>query len=276
MPPEQVNAPVPLQPEVAKPIPLWKRKIVWIPAAILIAILLLAGFWPQPTPQINGHLLNGSKSISGDFQYQEEAPSYTVLALYPAATPIKDPAIDARVRTEVEQFVLDRINSFKAKYANGSAANNHPILEILYTQSLSSKTFSYVYETRVSTTENLSVSDVFESIVFDNSGNRLTLGDLFSPGSGYLGIISREATGLVQQQLDQLARERGITMKINAEGLAPTQENFKAFALNGTRLIILFPAGQAADKEAGPLYADLPLESLSALSGMVKPSILQF
>ncbi|MEY4747097.1 MAG: hypothetical protein RLZZ416_146 [Candidatus Parcubacteria bacterium] len=280
MPPEQANTPAPIQPETMKPVPFWKLKKVWIPAVILM--LVVVGLLPlrQPTPQVNGHLLAGSKSVSGDFQYHAESPSLTVVALYPAATPIKDPTIDARVRMEVEQFVLDKINSFKSKYAN-VPEGNHVTLELLYTQSLSSKTFSYVYETRISEKGGGSYlsqedSDVFESIVFDNNGNRMSLGDLFTLGSGYLGIISREATGLVQQQLDQLARERGTTFTIKVAGLAPTEENFKAFSLNGTRLLIIFSVGQAADKEAGPLYVDLPLESLSALSGIVRPSILQF
>ena len=43
MPPEQVNAPAPLQPETAKPVPFWKRKIVWIP---VLAIIIFVG-WGQ-------------------------------------------------------------------------------------------------------------------------------------------------------------------------------------------------------------------------------------
>ena len=42
MPPEQVNTPIPMQPEAAKPAPFWKRKIIWIPLVVVL-VLIIAG-----------------------------------------------------------------------------------------------------------------------------------------------------------------------------------------------------------------------------------------
>jgi len=68
-----------------------------------------------------------------------------------------------------------------------------------------------------------------------DAGRVLALQDLFSPGAGYLMILS----GAAREQLP--GRVAGIDERTLADGTAPVADNFRAFLLEEKALVIVFP-----------------------------------
>ncbi len=251
----------------------------WAAVAIGVAFVafMVYGWWlSRALPPSGVHSLPGTKSVSGDLQYMDDNPSYTVFALYPAKTPLADATADAKVRALIEQSIVVHATEFKIKYAGKLVpqSNTPPSLEILCTEKLSARIVSYSCELR--NTVDYKTTSTFESFVFNSTGNQLNLGDLFLPGSNYLQLISGGAHEEIARQLKILSADGRVSSNLKLAGLEPKQENFKSFVIEGSDLIILFTPGQVADEQAGYLNVRLPLKPLSLLSSIVKPDILKF
>lgn len=81
------------------------------------------------------------------------------------------------------------------------------------------------------------------------TGQRISLGDLFAPGTPYLEAVSAGA----RRSLEALGWDGGEYSW--AEGLDPTEENFAAFTLAADSLVLHFAPYQVGPYSAGSFRA---------------------
>ncbi|MBC8506196.1 MAG: DUF3298 domain-containing protein [Anaerolineales bacterium] len=87
-----------------------------------------------------------------------------------------------------------------------------------------------------------------------NSGQELTLGDLFIPGSPYLERIAEFCIPQLTEKLE---------FDIWEDGAVPTPENYQVWALTSSGVLIIFDEYQVAPYAAGPQQVIVPYEILS-------------
>lgn len=98
----------------------------------------------------------------------------------------------------------------------------------------------------------------FQTFTFDaKTGDNVTLADLFTPGSDYLGTLSTISRRMLTAQLGSNGDQGMITA-----GTQPNSDNFSNFALDGSNLVIFFPPYQVAAYAAGPQTIKIPLNQL--------------
>ena len=92
------------------------------------------------------------------------------------------------------------------------------------------------------------------SVNYDfSTGQELTLGDLFIPGSPYLERISEYCIPELTEKLE---------FDIWEEGAVPTPENYQVWALTSEGVLIIFDEYQVAPYAAGPQQVIVPFEIL--------------
>ncbi|HEV8677503.1 MAG TPA: DUF3298 domain-containing protein [Candidatus Paceibacterota bacterium] len=238
---------------------------------IVLAVLVAIGGWYVFThTQSLPHELNEN----GDRQVKEDTDYYTIQAIYPNATRLatrtdSSANADKRAVSAIESWINQSISSFKSdtskmlsadEKARLMQANEKYALDIAYhpynSGSFVSEEFD-IYEDTGGAHPNSS----YKTLVFDLKGNQVSLGDLFTPGTDYLGRIAAEAKTQVDAQVAQRIGA-DATSTIFADGLAPKEENFANWVDDQGILTIFIPPYQAAAYAAGSFEVHIPLTDL--------------
>jgi hypothetical protein len=251
-------------------------KQIGIVLVALGAVAILFGLFAQrggggEAANREAHVLQGSSTPSGDYQYSEEAPYYTIVATYPGKTTLSGNA-DAKVRLAIEQALADRIAEFKRNGNFESLTQEDVSIQGLgpdrkYSLALEYKTteggsyVSYVY-TIYEDTLGAHPNVYYLTLTFNKSGEVIMLSDLFTKDSNYLERIAASARA---QIVTELARRLSADPagSFFEEGVAPTASNFQNFSLEGETLVVLFPPYQVAAYALGAFQARIPLSELS-------------
>ena len=225
----------------------------------LVAVLVLGmiGFvvWalrPQATvqaPQSTTHVLAGVAQPNGDYVYTEDKPYYTIKATYPNNSVVEKWVADA-IATFKDQNHLDTLTADDIRI-QGLGEDKKYSLELSYVAYTSVATRSYVF-TAYDDTLGAHPNSWYKSFVFNVDGIELSLMQaLHAAGKAYtLQTIATEARAQIEDQLTKEGVD-DVGGTIFAEGFAPTEDNFKNFALNDKELLIFIPPYQVAPYAAG-------------------------
>lgn len=251
-----------------------RRAGIAIVVLVIVILAYVAWIYARPTT----HILPGARDVSGAFKHSEPGEYYTIDAAFPDHTPLYshfEPGADLRARNTIETFLTNDIADFKqnsgvdsmspeeqaflhqngAKYVYGATYKQY--------KSSNGNLLSYEFDVYVDT-GGAHPNRYFKTFVFDKDGNDLTLADFFTPGSNYLDQLSTAATTQITAQLtDRLGAD--ATSTIFADGLAPTENNFSNFVIDGTNLVILIPPYQVAAYAAGTFQVSVPLSQLASI-----------
>jgi hypothetical protein len=253
--------------------------------SIVVVLVVAVGAWwvwgrgssnmpTTPQAQNEEHVLQGSKTASGDLDYKENAQYYTIDAVYPGKTPLANSDADHRARITMEQGLKDAITQFK-KDGNFAHLTPHDVevqglgpdrkysLQISYKPYQSPGYVSYVFSLYEDTL-GAHPNGFYQTYTFNEVGEKLDLADLFKPGARYLDRISAEAQ---KQVLAQLKDRSGgeVTSEMQDEvrvGTSPTPETLQFFYLQEQNLHIIIPPYQAAAYAAGEFDVVIPLLQL--------------
>ena len=223
-------------------------------------------------PASDTHVLPGVEVAAGEMRYAEEGQYYTAAASYPARTSLRAPA-DKKARDTMEMYVQNDIAEFKKNInADQSSGPEKAMLnstgrtytyDAKYKQyaGADSRLISYEYAMYIDT-GGAHPNGFFKTFIFGTEGNEVKLSDLFQPESDYLQRISTIALADVKQELsERLGKDASAS--IFAEGLAPTEENFSNFVIDGDTLVIFISSYQAAAYAAGTFEIRIPLSQFS-------------
>jgi hypothetical protein len=245
---------------------------------ILVVLAVIFGIWASFTKPIAApvagetHVLQGTKTANGDYQYTEDKDYYTIAASYPAQTPLEGEA-DIKARAAIEQGLADEIANFKQNSGldtltaedariQGLDGTRKYALDLEYKAYQSTSSVSYVY-TVYADTLGAHPNGYYLTFVFDQEGNQAQLSDLFMPGSDYLARLSAETIKQVTAQLQAKAGQQNVADSLFKEGLTPKDENFQNFALDGDTLVLFIPPYQAAAYAAGSFEVRIPMSNLA-------------
>lgn len=252
-----------------------KRTMIGLAAAVLIVggIGLYAALRPVPAKAPG----TGATGLLPD-PYVEHAAYYDIAANYPTTTPLSAGANVAAV-TAMQGFIIDTVSRFKSdgRFDNltpqdiasmGFDKGRKESLQIVYLISSSAHTVSYIFTVYLDTL-GAHPNDYFKTFTFDTTtGKELALGDLFAPGSDYLGTLSAAARARLPGSIAADHADAGYIKS----GTEPKEENFQNFFIDNATLDILFPAAQVAPYALGPQTLQIPLADLaSILAGGYKP-----
>lgn len=246
--------------------------------SIVLVVAVLGGFaWlisyigkntPQAPADSGQHILVGSTTSDGNFVYYEETATYTVELKYPAATLLTDRAADQKARLAIEAALKTTADEFKQNVA-GLDASVMPSLESRklalaadYKQYQSTSTISYFY-TVYEDTGGAHPNGYFKTFVFDEQGSEVKLGALLSKNPNWLEELSLVVSEDVVAQYKVRAGVEDATGLIYPEGLAPKEENFQNFYVDGDRLVIEIPPYQVAAYAAGSFEVSLSLTDMN-------------
>jgi hypothetical protein len=226
---------------------------------------------PAPIKESEVHILSGVATSSG-LEYSESHPYYTVDLVYPETG-------NQQEQTAIEQMLKQELDDFSKNVADSDPAIQ-PSLAEGYKLSLSTQfqrfsgagnTTSYLF-TLNEDTGGAHPNYSFRTFVFDSTGKELSLSDLFqsatsNPHADYLNQIAGIATVDVTEQMrTRLGGDPAGS--IFTDGLAPSNENYQDWVLDGNSLHFYFPPYQVAAYAAGDFDVTIPL---SKLSGILKP-----
>lgn len=241
---------------------------------ILVVLALIAvgiSFIPRAPSSKQVDILSGVAS-STDTVHTEEGEFYTIRVVFPAHTALLATA-DVRARETIQTELLATVMEFKkgieAYPAEEIARLNERdallALDIDYRTYTSKDFVSYAF-TIYEDTGGAHPNGYFKTFVFDATGKKLSLSDLFvGESSSYLAILGAE----VRTQ----AVARGVTLgemspkEVEAalfkEGYAPKADNFQNFVIDGDRLIVFIPPYQVASYAFGSFEVVIPLQNLA-------------
>lgn len=232
---------------------------------ILVLVLLI---WYAVTHPVSP--APGPVATSTPASYTEDEPYYTIEAHWPQSTPLPgdaDPAAVLLMKTWVQDTVLE----FKKNgdfigltqediEMRGFNDGRQEALDINYLVSSSPHTISYIF-TIYMNTGGAHPNSYFKTFVFDTeSGARLALAQLFSPGAPYLARLSE----ISRAKLPGIIGEYADTEYI-ADGSMPEEENFQDFFFDTDALVILFPPYQVGPYALGPITLRIPAIELKDL-----------
>jgi hypothetical protein len=185
---------------------------------------------------------------------------YTVNAQYPAILDTEDPLALA-FNDQMYALVQDEIADFKL---NVLEAPKNPVfaassLEVRYSlvhQNGSIASIKFDFAGYISGAAHPYLYSVTANYHFDQR-RKLSLDDLFLPGSNYLEIISTYCIAQLSQ--------RDIGFDKFSTGAMPAPENYRNWNLTSQGLLITFDAYQVAPGAAGPQMVIVPFSEWRAV-----------
>jgi len=213
----------------------------------------------------------------------ESAEFYTVDTQYPGQTLLaKLPGnADLVAQTIMKQWEVDMIDQFKQNFTALDASYAQHLrdshlqgsLTIQYETHQSARTVSYAY-TMFSDTLGAHPNTTYKTFTFDTtSGQELALGDLFSPGTDYLGWLSTYSRAQLPAMIatrEELAVS-DIDMDMLDAGTTADSSNFADFYLDGSNLVVLFPPYAVGPYVLGSMELDIPLSKIPGLKPEYQP-----
>ncbi len=248
---------------------------------ILIVLGGAVGFWASrttPAPVAEQHILMGTKTADGDYQYSEQTDCFAIKANYPAATGLGAAAdvkaremIETRLKHEIDQFKADNDVSSRdpeQTKALGICGERKFTLEMTYKKYSGSNSVSYFY-TVYADSLGAHPNAYFITFVFDENGKVVSIQDVLRTAD--LTELSLLVSTDVQKQLiarlgDSLpvgAEGPDVTGAMFPEGVAAKEDNFKNFVIDGDTLAIEIPPYQVAAWAAGSFEVRIPLADLA-------------
>lgn len=203
--------------------------------------------------------------------YAEHAPYYDIAANYATTTPLAGDASAAAIAT-MEDFVSATIATFKKDgnfdnltpqdiSAMGFDKGRKESLNIIYLISSSPHTVSYIF-TVYQDTGGAHPNASFKTFTFDTAtGAELSLADLFSANSDYLGTLST----IARAQLPAQIGSELLNASMLAAGTVPNEQDFQDWFVDNGTLDILFDPYAVAPYAAGPQTLQIPLSQLKTI-----------
>ena len=219
------------------------------------------------------HVLVGFSTPDGNYEYKEDAPYYFINVKYPSQTLLTNKTADQKVRLAIEQELKMQLQQFKDDnrldslsaediQVQGLGGERRYTLQIDYKQYQSTSTVSYFF-TVYADTMGAHPNGYFKTFVFDQQGLEVSLGSLLSNNPNWLEELSLLVSSDVVAQLKQRLGQKDVAGAIFAEGLAPKEENFQNFLVDGETLVVHIPPYQVAAYAAGAFEVRVPLNGLS-------------
>jgi len=261
-----------------------KKNLEIAGAATLILAFFGLLFWyvsthPAPKPYvpdttvIGAHPETKTPVTSGTKTITEHATYYDIRAAYPSATPLAASVgteANAKAIASMKGFEENMIDAFKE---NGDFANlshdevqmrgldqKRAAFDITYSTKTGKETVSYIF-TMQADTLGAHPTTYFRTFTFNTqTGESLTLGDLFVPTSNYLAILSAEARNKLPATIASMAGSSSDTAAIQS-GTTPDADNFQNWFIEGDSLVLIFPPYQVAAYSLGAVTLHLPLSA---------------
>ncbi len=193
---------------------------------------------------------------------------------------VEYPEAPAPVRAVIEQEMGQEVATFKAN-ANIEALTPEDIefmglgegrkyaLEAEVTTYTAPGYTSYAYAVYEDTL-GAHPNGHFKTFVFNQANKQVSLGDLLGTNPNWLEelslVVSNDIVAQVKARLASTmpAGDEGpdVVSLLYPEGLAPTEDNFKNFVIDGADLLVLIPPYQVAAYAMGSFEVRVPLASL--------------
>jgi len=221
---------------------------------------------------VEKHEPTGTKpAATADAGYSEEhSPYYSLKVSYATSTPLaetKNETALALMKTSVKETIaqfkkdgnFDHLTPEDIQMM-GFDQGRQWFLETTYATSSSTRTVSYIYET-YEFTGGAHGNTAFTTFVFDrNTGNRLSLSDIFTPGSAYLDRLS----ALSRAKLPAITGANSDASFIEP-GTTADAKNFENFYFDGNTLVLVFPPYQVGPYALGVVHLSIPTKELSSV-----------
>jgi len=252
------------------------QKLFWTGGLLVLAAVVL-GVWatysrsvghpmgPTATPT---NILGGTATTSGDLEYTESHPYYRVSLLYPAATPLVGQA-DLHARQYIEEALKDELNDYSDTVKDLTPDILPPLgsgyqLELVatYQKYQGHGTVSYFY-TIFWDSGGAHPNTFFKTFVFDQNGKAMSLADILGANPNWLTELSLVVSNDVVAQMKQRLGQDDVTGAIFADGLAPKEDNFADWFIDGDTLVVEIPPYQVAAYALGSFEVRIPLSSLN-------------
>ncbi len=219
------------------------------------------------------HILVGSSTPDGNYEYKEDAPYHFISVKYPSQTLLVSRSADQKARLAIEQELKTQVEQFKQDngldslaqedvQVQGLGGERRYTLQIDYKQYQSTTTISYFF-TIYADTLGAHPNVYFKTFVFDQKGSVLRLADVLVNNPNWLEELSLLVSNDVLGQMRQRLGQKEVTGSVFAEGLAPKEENFQNFLVDGETLVVHIPPYQVAAYAAGAFEVRVPLNGLS-------------
>lgn len=205
---------------------------------------------------------------------EEHGQYYDITVSYPAETALKaalGPEANQVAISLMEDFIEDTVQEFK-KQGNfdnltpedvqimGLSEDRKESIRIGYEEYTAAHTVSYAFTLFVDTL-GAHPNTFYRTFSFDlQTGQELTLADLFLPRSDYLKRLSAISQFELAKALGESADIEYI-----AQGTEPDTVNFQTFVVDTDALVLLFPPYQVAPYAAGPQSVRIPLSQLKEI-----------
>lgn len=192
-------------------------------------------------------------------EYTESGAYYDIKVAYPAAPASERAIIESSLQADVADFkqsvsgldptvmpsLADHKLAFDAEFKT-------------YTTPAYTSYFYTIYED----TGGAHPNGFFKTFVFDQSGRQVGLKDILGKNPQWLEELSLLVSNDVVAQLKQRLGQTDVTGAIFAEGLAPKEENFQTFVIDGGDLLIEIPPYQVAAYAAGTFEVRIKLSDI--------------
>ncbi len=248
---------------------IMQTKQILIALALLVGGVAVFGFLSSRTAPLTQ---NTTPAVVAESTYTEEGPYMSIMVQYPEAP--------LGVRTQIERGMGEVVNTFKANasvdtltpedielFGLGDTRKFALGAEYKRFDAPGYTSYAYlIYEDMLGAHPNV----YFRTFVFDTEGNMVTLSQLLGSNPQWLEELSLEASTQVvaevktrfAESLPQGEEGPDATGAIFDEGLAPVEDNFKNFVIDGEELVILIPPYQVAAYAAGMFEIRVPLAGL--------------
>ena len=198
--------------------------------------------------------------VSQPYIETNQDPVFTITAQIPQLSGSNDPRVST-FNQLLNDIVQKEIAVFRGEFTRGPIfdVSTNSFLEVTYellSQYSDIWSFKFYYSFYVNGAAH--PGDFSHTVNYDlEIGQELALGDLFIPGSDYLGVISNYC-------LDELRKEP-YSDSFTTSGADPTLENYRNWNISPNGLVITFDTYQVAPGAAGPQIIVVPYGQLTAL-----------
>ncbi len=254
---------------------LMNFKQVLVALIILVVLGLGFGYWASQAPAGSGvvaeqeqHVLAGHATSTGALEYTEHEQYYDISLLYPAKTALADAAADQKARLTIETALKQERDDFVSNVQGLDASvmpslgDGHKLMLAATYKTYSSPTsvsFAYViYED----TGGAHPNTYFKTFVFNLQGSAMGIAEVLSQSKNGLQLLSQKVSADVTAQMKQRLGQADVSGAIFAEGLAPTENNYSNFVIDGDDLLVLIPPYQVAAYVMGSFEVRVPLHDL--------------
>ncbi len=258
------------------------NKKLLIGGIALIIIILGALIWymaSTPAPEVPAPQVGEPQAEAGVIRENEQY--WEIEAAYPNQTPLRASAgagADAHAVEVMKQFAEISVESFKEENqllslsaedieVQGLGGERKYAFGMEYELHTSDSTVSYVY-LMYADTLGAHPNAYYRTFTFDKeTGEGLTLGDLFVPGSDYLARLSSSSRAKLVTQIAEVSgvSESELNMDMIDAGTTPDEDNYLNFYLEGNALVIIFAPYQVGPWALGMQEVRLPKSELSAI-----------